>query len=60
MTAIYKRVYASPSKRDLKSKGEEEMITYPNIYFTVDDFDEVINQFKLKIKNKKYSRLSMK
>ena len=39
----HKRVYASPSKRDLASKGTEEMMTYPNLYFIIDDFDEVIN-----------------
>lgn len=38
-----KRVFASPSKRDLESKGTEESITYPFIYFTVDDFDEAFN-----------------
>ena len=37
-----KRVFATPSKRDLQSKGIEEEITYPNIYFTIDDFDSVI------------------
>jgi hypothetical protein len=35
------KVYASPSRRDLSSKGSEEVITYPNIYFTIDDFDDV-------------------
>jgi hypothetical protein len=39
----HKRVYASPSKRDLASKGTEEMMTYPNLYFIIDDFDEVIH-----------------
>jgi hypothetical protein len=45
-------VYASPSKRDLKSKGTEETITYPNIYFTIDDFDEV-NLINMLNKNEK-------
>ncbi|CAF0928585.1 unnamed protein product [Brachionus calyciflorus] len=43
-----KRVYASPSQRDLKSKGEEEVITYPNIFFTVDDFDDAFNEMIVK------------
>ncbi|RNA28579.1 hypothetical protein BpHYR1_027479 [Brachionus plicatilis] len=43
-----KRVYASPSKRDLQSKGEEELITYPNLYFMVDDFDEAFNEMVVK------------
>jgi len=36
-----KKVYASPSRRDMESKGTEEKITYPNIYFTVDNFEDV-------------------
>ncbi|XP_014677936.1 PREDICTED: uncharacterized protein KIAA0930 homolog [Priapulus caudatus] len=35
------RVYASPSKRQMDGKGEEEQISYPNIFFTVDNFDEI-------------------
>ncbi|BFZ04307.1 hypothetical protein BsWGS_07347 [Bradybaena similaris] len=35
------RVYPSPSKRSMDSKGTHEEITYPNIFFTVDDFEEV-------------------
>ncbi|CAF5025732.1 unnamed protein product, partial [Rotaria sp. Silwood1] len=34
------RVYASPSRRDMENKGTEEKITYPNIYFTVDNFED--------------------
>lgn len=34
------KVYASPSRRDMDSKGTEEKITYPNIYFTVDNFED--------------------
>ena len=37
------RVYPSPSKRRMDDKGTEEELTYPNIYFTVDNFEEVIN-----------------
>jgi hypothetical protein len=34
------RVYASPSRRDMENKGTEEKITYPNIFFTVDNFED--------------------
>ncbi|CAF1390368.1 unnamed protein product [Adineta ricciae] len=34
------RVYASPSRRDMENKGSEEKITYPKLYFTVDNFEE--------------------
>jgi len=34
------KVYASPSKREMEQKGTEETITYPNIYFTVDSFED--------------------
>ncbi|CAO1303380.1 unnamed protein product [Diamesa tonsa] len=35
------RVYASPSRRKMDSKGDSEEITYPHICFMVDNFDEV-------------------
>ncbi|KAG8187251.1 hypothetical protein JTE90_019144 [Oedothorax gibbosus] len=35
------RVYASPSKRSMDCKGETEEISYPNIFFTVDNYDEI-------------------
>ena len=35
------RVYASPSRRKMDTKGEGEEITYPHICFMVDNFDEV-------------------
>jgi hypothetical protein len=34
------RVYASPSRRKMDNKGTEEEISYPNIYFTIDNFEE--------------------
>ncbi|XP_030375837.1 uncharacterized protein LOC115625082 isoform X1 [Scaptodrosophila lebanonensis] len=37
------RVYASPSRRKMDSKGEGEEITYPHICFMVDNFDEVFS-----------------
>jgi hypothetical protein len=36
------RVYASPSRRRMDVKGDLEEITYPNICFMVDNFDEVL------------------
>jgi Uncharacterized conserved protein (DUF2045) len=35
------RVYASPSRRKMDSKGEAEEITFPQICFCIDNFDEV-------------------
>ncbi|CAM1319380.1 KIAA0930 (predicted) [Pycnogonum litorale] len=35
------RVYACPSKRSMDRKGDNEKITYPNIFFMVDNFDDV-------------------
>lgn len=43
-----KRVYASPSKRELSSKGTEEIITYPFIYFIIDYFDKAFNEMVVK------------
>lgn len=37
------RVYASPSRRKMDSKGESEEITFPHICFMVDNFDEVFS-----------------
>ncbi|VDK45805.1 unnamed protein product [Anisakis simplex] len=34
------RVYPSPSRRRMDSKGECEEITYPKIYFAIDDFEQ--------------------
>ncbi|VDL75067.1 unnamed protein product [Nippostrongylus brasiliensis] len=35
------RVYPSPSRRRMDSKGESEEITYPKLYFAIDAFEEV-------------------
>lgn len=35
------KVYASPSRRRMDTKGEVEEITYPFLSFMVDNFDEV-------------------
>ncbi|KAL1122554.1 hypothetical protein AAG570_002884 [Ranatra chinensis] len=37
-------VYASPSRRRMDTKGEEEEITYPYICFMVDNFNEVMSE----------------
>lgn len=37
------KVYASPSRRKMDSKGDSEEITYPHICFMVDNFDEVFH-----------------
>ncbi|VDN02844.1 unnamed protein product [Thelazia callipaeda] len=37
------RVYPSPSKRQMDSKGECEEITYPRIYFAIDDFEQIFS-----------------
>ncbi len=35
------KVFASPSRRRMDSKGESEEITYPSLYFAIDDFEQV-------------------
>ncbi|PIO33550.1 hypothetical protein AB205_0035220 [Aquarana catesbeiana] len=35
------QVFASPSKHPMDSKGEESKISYPNIFYMIDNFDEV-------------------
>lgn len=37
------KVYASPSRRRMDTKGEVEEITFPHICFMVDNFDEVFH-----------------
>ncbi|CAJ0578612.1 unnamed protein product, partial [Mesorhabditis spiculigera] len=37
------KVYPSPSRRRMDSKGEGEEITYPKIYFAIDGFEDVFN-----------------
>lgn len=36
-------VFASPSKHAMDSKGEESKMSYPNIFFMIDNFEEVTN-----------------
>ncbi|PIO33549.1 hypothetical protein AB205_0035220 [Aquarana catesbeiana] len=37
------QVFASPSKHPMDSKGEESKISYPNIFYMIDNFDEVFS-----------------
>ncbi|XP_004343079.1 hypothetical protein CAOG_07220 [Capsaspora owczarzaki ATCC 30864] len=42
---VTQRVYPSPSKRNMDSgKAEETELTYPHIFFTVDNFDEIFSE----------------
>lgn len=42
------QVYASPSKRQMDGKGEKEVMAYPNIFFTIDNFDEVFTDIVIR------------
>uniref|UniRef100_A0A8C7KIW8 Kiaa0930 n=1 Tax=Oncorhynchus kisutch TaxID=8019 RepID=A0A8C7KIW8_ONCKI len=43
------QVYASPSKHAMDSKGEESKMSYPNIFFMIDNFEEfLISAFSAK------------
>uniref|UniRef100_A0A1I7TB88 DUF2045 domain containing protein n=1 Tax=Caenorhabditis tropicalis TaxID=1561998 RepID=A0A1I7TB88_9PELO len=37
------RVFPSPSRRRMDSKGDNEEITYPKLYFAIDGFEEIFN-----------------
>ncbi|CAK8693950.1 unnamed protein product [Clavelina lepadiformis] len=38
---VSKQVYASPSRHDMEEKGKAAEMSYPNIFFSIDSFDEV-------------------
>ena len=38
------KVYATPSRRKMDGKGDYEEMTYPNICFTVDNFDDIFSE----------------
>uniref|UniRef100_G1SGC4 KIAA0930 n=1 Tax=Oryctolagus cuniculus TaxID=9986 RepID=G1SGC4_RABIT len=40
---LQKQVFASPSKHPMDSKGEESKMSYPNIFFMIDSFEEVFS-----------------
>lgn len=42
--AVGQEVFASPSKHAMDSKGEESKMSYPNIFFMIDNFEEVIDE----------------
>lgn len=39
--SVGQEVFASPSKHAMDSKGEESKMSYPNIFFMIDNFEEV-------------------
>ena len=41
---ISQQVFASPSKHPMDSKGEESKMSYPNIFFMIDNFEEVTSK----------------
>lgn len=41
------QVFASPSKHPMDSKGEESKMSYPNIFFMIDNFEEVTPSYPL-------------
>jgi len=41
LNKVTKRVYASPSKRRMDSKEGQTQVTYPMIYFAIDDFEHI-------------------
>ncbi|OQV21660.1 KIAA0930-like protein [Hypsibius exemplaris] len=42
------RVFASPSRRRMDSKGEAEEICYPNLFFSIDDFEEIFRDLVIR------------
>ena len=38
------KVYATPSRRKMEGKGEQEEMTYPYISFAVDNFEDMFNE----------------
>lgn len=46
------KVYPSPSHHQMKEKGESTKLTYPNIFFTVENFEEEWSEMNLQ-KNQK-------
>ncbi|KPJ01071.1 Uncharacterized protein KIAA0930-like [Papilio xuthus] len=54
----HRRVYASPSRRKMDTKGEGEEMTYPHICFMVDNFDEVRTSRNTPHDHRKLSKLS--
>lgn len=38
---VTQEVYASPSRHDMEEKGPTAELSYPNIFFSIDSFDEI-------------------
>eukprot|EP00118_Oscarella_pearsei_P000336 m.4730 g.4730 ORF g.4730 m.4730 type:complete len:414 (+) comp11177_c0_seq2:15-1256(+) len=48
LTSFTERVYASPSRRRMDKKGKETSLTYPYVFFTVDNFEEAFKDIIVK------------
>lgn len=44
-------LYATPSYRSMNAKGSGEVISYPDLFFTVDDFDELFDRITVSPKH---------
>ena len=44
----WQRVFASPSRRRMDSKGEAEEMCYPNLFFSIDDFEEIFKELVIR------------
>ncbi|CAH3039990.1 unnamed protein product [Pocillopora meandrina] len=47
LSRISQKVYASPNRRRMDSKGSSAEISYPNIFFILDNFEETFRDFAL-------------
>ncbi|XP_020625183.1 uncharacterized protein KIAA0930 homolog isoform X2 [Orbicella faveolata] len=47
LSRISQKVYASPNRRRMDSKGISAEISYPNIFFILDNFEETFRDFSL-------------
>ncbi|XP_068672427.1 uncharacterized protein KIAA0930-like isoform X2 [Montipora foliosa] len=47
LSRISQKVYASPDRRRMDSKGSSAEISYPNIFFILDNFEETFKDFAL-------------
>lgn len=47
LSRISQKVYASPDRRRMDTKGNSAEISYPNIFFILDNFEETFKDFAL-------------
>ncbi|KAJ7390956.1 hypothetical protein OS493_020976 [Desmophyllum pertusum] len=47
LSRISQKVYASPNRRRMDTKGSSAEISYPNIFFILDNFEETFRDFSL-------------